>query len=66
MAGARDGLSPTAPLNPGPARADDDPMSVFAHVGHWYHSVLYFAPLLVLFVLVVLGSRGGDGEPESA
>jgi hypothetical protein len=41
-------------------------MTVFAHVGHWYHSVLYFAPLLVLFVLVVLGSRRTDGEPGSA
>ena len=66
MAGAGDGLSRTAPLNLCAAGADDDPMTVFAHVGHWYHSVLYFAPLLVLFVLVVLGSRRTDGVPGSA
>jgi hypothetical protein len=42
-------------------------MTVLAHAGHWYHSVLYFAPLLVLFVLVVLGTRGRDqAEAESA
>jgi hypothetical protein len=29
--------------------------TVLAHVGHWYHSALYFAPLLVLAVLA-LGS----------
>jgi hypothetical protein len=36
---------------------------VIAHVGHWYHSVLYLAPLLLLVVLA-LGSvlRGAPGE----
>jgi hypothetical protein len=40
-------------------------MSVLAHTGHWYHSVLYFAPLLVLLALVVLGSRGRDHDGDA-
>jgi hypothetical protein len=37
---------------------------VIAHVGHWYHSLLYLAPLLVLVVLA-LGSLL-RGAPEDS
>ena len=37
---------------------------VLAHFGHWYHSLLYLAPLLVLAVLA-LGSLL-RGTPEDA
>jgi hypothetical protein len=33
---------------------------VIAHAGHWYHSLLYLAPLAVLAGLALAG-RGRDG-----
>jgi hypothetical protein len=37
---------------------------VIAHVGHWYHSLLYLAPLLVL--VGIAGSSMLRGTPEDA
>jgi hypothetical protein len=36
--------------------------TVIAHVGHWYHTVLYFAPLLVLAVLALGSALRSRGE----
>ena len=35
---------------------------VIAHLGHWYHSLLYLAPLLVLVVLAVSSMLRGTSE----
>jgi hypothetical protein len=43
--------------------ADDrDMMLVFAHAGHWYHSLLYLAPLIVLVGLALAGRLRDPGE----
>ena len=31
-------------------------MTPFAHVGHWYHAILYLAPVLVVVVALWLSS----------
>ena len=35
---------------------------VIAHIGHWYHSLLYLAPLLVLVVLALSSLLRGTPE----
>jgi cytochrome c-type biogenesis protein CcmH/NrfF len=39
----------------------------FAHLGHWYHSLLYLAPVLVVVVVLWVQERrerrrGDEGE----
>jgi hypothetical protein len=33
-----------------------------AHVGHWYESVLYLAPVVILVVILLWQGRKDDGE----
>jgi hypothetical protein len=40
--------------------------TVIARVGHWYHAVLYFAPLLLLAVLALGGLLRGADDAEEA
>ena len=32
-------------------------MTVLAHLGHWYHALIYLAPVLIVLVLMYLGDR---------
>jgi hypothetical protein len=39
----------------------------FAHLGHWYHSLLYLAPVLIVVVVLWVQERrerrrGGEGD----
>ncbi len=43
-------------------------MSVLAHAAHWYHSVLYLAPVALVVLVLAWQSwrdrrRGDDAEP---
>ncbi len=46
--------------------ADHRGMSVIAHAGHWSHSLLYLAPLIVLLVLIAVGARSGASGDDAA
>ncbi len=39
---------------------------MIAHAGHWYHSLLYLAPLVVLLVLIAVGTRSGASGDDAA
>jgi hypothetical protein len=43
-------------------------ISVLAHTGHWWHSVLYLAPVVVVGVVLAISERrakrGSDVPPE--
>ena len=32
-------------------------MTVLAHLGHWYHALIYLVPVIVVLVLMRLGGR---------
>ena len=45
-----------------------------AHVGHWYHALLYLAPVLIVVVVLWVqerrerrrdGAADADGDPEA-
>jgi hypothetical protein len=40
---------------------------VLAHIGHWYHALLYLAPVFVLVVFFAIqGRREGRAEENDA
>jgi hypothetical protein len=39
---------------------------VLAHAGHWYHSLLYLLPLIVLVALAISGAVRSSREDSSA